>query len=166
MEDLNLNGLKILLEEAISKQEFEKAGYIEWLINKKQNEEASYEMDRDTQIKFILEDFNFENVAIAMDSVDWIWIKRLKTSHDENGKSVINKMDITHPTADELRKTAYDLLKEVWDNSTDDERNARRGTGGLEARRDMVDGKRCLSLEFIFASWVMDYEAVINPNYS
>jgi len=155
MEDLNLNGLKILLNEAISKEEYEKASYIKTLIKKRENEDISYEMDRDTQINNIINEFNFEKIATAMCAVNWLWIKNIEKNH------IIE----TNPSPDELIKKAYDLLIEVYDTAPDSLSYWEISNGGFKAARQMINGKKCLSLEFVFEEWMMDYDMVSDSNY-
>lgn len=165
MEDLNLNGLKILLEKAIFEEEYEKAKYIETLIKKRENEPISYEMDRNKQIDIIINEFDFEKVAIAMSAVNWVWVKNIEIKLDENREVKCSDMTVTNPYVDELIKKAYDLLKEVYDEAPDYVSHWEISTGGFKAIRDMVDGKKCLSLEFVFDEWIMTYDIVSDSNY-
>lgn len=165
LEDLSIVALEKIKIEALKKEEFEKAIYIEWLIKQKLEEPETYSMDMETQINIILDEFNFEKVSKVMEFLGWVWYKKLEIIKDDDGNIIGSRDLTTQPCVDELKKSAYNLLKRIWEED-DQIPYVQHSTGGLLAERVIYDGKKQLSLQFILTEWFLDYDDVRNPNYS
>lgn len=83
-----------------------------------------------SQVDYIMENFDFERVHRVMVSLDWKWLGLI-------------------PTLEQIKTQAQDLMMEFIDNSVDidGERFISRGTGGFMARLSGTDYST-LSLEF------------------
>jgi len=164
LEDLSIKSLRGILLKALEKEEYEKVGYIKWLINTKKNKPETYSMDMDKQINIILDEFDFDKVANVMEYLQWTWVKKINFSKNKDGGVIVNSMVITQPSVDELKKRAYGLLKDVW-MCDECEPISSVSTGGFNAERCIYDGKKQLSLTFILSEWCLDYDAVRDSNY-
>lgn len=91
------------------------------------------------QIDYILDNFNFEKVKVAMEAVDWKWANPM------------GEPGLTVPTIARMRQTARSLLqKSVKDSCT--------GTGGFEASYypDDEDGGEYFTLRFSLHQYSSD----------
>lgn len=108
-----------------------------------------YVMDRDTQIKYIIEEIDFEKIHKTMVFLKWTWF---------------TAGSIT-PNIDELRTYSIKLLKNVWD-SEEGIPVVSIGTGGLVATRQIYEGMKTLSLQFDISNWGFDNDDIQCPNYN
>lgn len=165
LEDLSVKGLRKILTEVLTVEDYEKANYIKSLIKRKLAEPSVYSMDMKTQINHILDNFNFERVAAVMDFLDWTWTKNNKPIRDEDDNIIGFDLDCSVPTPDEMKHDAYTFLKKVWEADETVEL-ATYSSGGFVAERRIYDGKKQLTLRFELAHWEMEYEAIRDPDYS
>lgn len=86
--------------------------------------------DQQSQIDYIIDNFNFEKVALVMQTLDWGWSQ-------ESGQPGLGV-----PSISRLKKTARHLLRGSIDASV-------TGSGGFMARYSTEDGEELFSLSFV-----------------
>lgn len=93
-------------------------------------------------IKYIMENFDFQNVHQVMTLMDWRWFNT----------EIVNSV----PTVDELKELSGKLLTEAAGksiNSNEFGLNYACESGGLRAEAINYDGEVYLSLTFVLESW-------------
>lgn len=106
-------------------------------------------LSREDQIRIILEETNFDKINRVMTFLDWTWFSY-------NGV----------PTIEQLKTEAKRLLEDVYNDSDDYEYPCiTHETGGFVATRDMIDGIKMLSLDFVLTGWDFEYDDVTNAHY-
>lgn len=108
------------------------------------------QMSAKEQIHWILEDIDFDLIKKYYEAFSNRYHNRI--------------IDIT--SIERLKETASDLLNEIstWEENDYGHSDYRRGH--FHARREIIDGVMCLSLDFVITSWDMDYDCVTSSKYS
>jgi len=93
------------------------------------------------QIDYIMDNFNFERVHVAMTALDWTWV-----DHSDMAK-------LSVPTVPMLRKAARRLLTSAADDQIT------TGSGGFLAKYCPPEGedKAMLVLSFVLAEYDSEY---------
>ena len=121
--------------------------------------QPTQKLDKEDQIRIILEEFDFSLVNAVMTFLNWHWWR-----NDPNPGSP--PIDRGVPTIDMLKENARYCLERVWNLPETDSHNYETGTGGFVATKSVYDGLKMLSLRFELTSWELDYDNVQNENYS
>ena len=114
------------------------------------NGSPKQKLDKDFQIKVILEEVDFNQIYSVMTHLDWRW--------GLNGEQ---------PSIDKLKSTAKDLLERVWNLPEEEDTSiCWTGSGGFVAYKQYFDGLKMLSLKFELTGWEFEYDDVQNENYN
>jgi hypothetical protein len=114
---------------------------------------VGYIMGKSEQIKIIIEEVDFEKIQKVMKHLDWTWY-----SAAHIGKT-------GPPDIDDLRRTAFKLLEDIW-NTEEGFPEMSTSIGGFVASRQIYNGIPSLKLVFELTNWGFDEDDLKSPNYS